>query len=175
VLAVVLLGVVAAGGVASSASVRRPLVHGSVGDTTDEAPYEDRTLVHRLLSLRNEGRFDVRVERVGAAPEVDPESAWHGLVAVRPDQNVLNPPNVHARSGPPFQPFTLAPGEERTVAVALWLDNCEHNAPGSSMAVTEVPVRFRALGLTRTTEISLSTPWGVTVPRSYECPRPPVR
>lgn len=129
--------------------------------------YADRTVVRGILSIRNNGRWPVRVEKVGT----DPDEHWHGLVAYRPDLNVLNPPNLYAYDGPAFVPFTLAAGEERPVSVALWMDNCEHNAPGVSNTIDTVPVRYRVGGMVRTTWIELADPWTITTD-GVRCPRP---
>jgi hypothetical protein len=171
-----------AGGTAY-ATAYRPLAYGAMSgvegaelvedEWADEPryvlPYRDRQVTRALLSLRNDGRWAVRVERVGT-PLGTPRF-WRGLLDVRPDRNGLNPPNEYAYADSPFEPFTLEPGEERTVAVALWTDNCEHSVPGSEMTVSGVPVRFRAFGMARTQYVPLETPWSVVAPR--RCPRPP--
>jgi hypothetical protein len=178
-LAAAALALLVAGGVASYGSVYQPLVVGSIsgldGDQLDRNDrmvirYHDGTLTHGLLALRNDGRWPVRVERVGEPP--GPQS--QGLVELRPESNVLNPPNANAYAGPPFEPFTLRPGEVRAVAVGLWLDHCEFHPVGAHVTVTEVRVRFRAFGMARTAAVRLSDGgWTVRVDQAATCPRPP--
>lgn len=174
-------GVVVVALVAAATYVSRlqPLAEGAITGLEDSRPptdddgflvtYRDRTLTRGLLSLRNDGRVAVRVERVGAA-RVAEGGEWHGLVDFRPERNGLNPPDDNAYDAPPFRAFTLRPGEGRSVSVALWLDNCEHNGPGTTMTLTAVPVTYRVFGMRRTQLVRLGTPWSVTAPAA-SCPR----
>lgn len=184
-LGVLAAGLVAAGSATAYTSNYQPLEHGSAGgfpgartvgsfadgDERWVMTYRDRTLVRALVSIRNSGRWPVRVERVGEAHGAD----WHGLVDFRPDKNVLHPPNVYGGQGDAFTPFTLRPGEERAVSVALWLDHCERNGVGGSMTFPEVPVRYRALGMAHRTWLPLREPWEVHYAKAAQCPRPAVR
>jgi hypothetical protein len=175
--------VVAAGCATTYAATYDPIEHGNGGgflgartagsgdDERSVVTYRDRTMVHGLMSLSNDGRWPVRVERVGESHD----AYWHGLLDFRPDENVLHPPNVYGGPGPAFTPFTLRPGEERAVSVAMWLDNCEHNGVGGSMSFPEVAVRYRAFGMTHTTWVRLPTPWEVRYATASQCPRPAVR
>lgn len=184
-LGAVAIGLVAVGSATAYTSTYQPLEHGGgsgfpgarlTGSFADEderwvLPYRDRTLVRALVSIRNRGRWPVRVERVG-----EPHDApWHGLMDFRPDKNVLHPPNVYGGDGPAFTPFTLRPDEERAVSVGLWLDHCEHNGVDVSMTFPEVPVRYRAFGMAHTTWLPLSSPWEVHYAKASQCPRPAVR
>ena len=157
----------------------RPLEEGSASglhggrDIDDDAfgdrfviGYEDRTYAYGLLSLYNDGRFPLRIERVGN----DREEFMHSLVEIDPERTLLPPPNVYGVEGAPFTPFTLDAGEERAVGVALWMDDCEFNGSGAFAAIGSVPVRYRILGMARTEWVDMRTPWTVHAPEV--CPRP---
>jgi hypothetical protein len=130
-------------------------------------PYRDHVLVHGLVSLRNAGRLPVRVERVGEPPEAGEDD----IAAFRPEENVLNGPNLYDYDGPSFRPFTLGPGDERAVSVALWLDHCETMSPDSFVRIETIPVRVRVLGFAHTQEITMSDPWTVAFSPDTDCPR----
>lgn len=177
------LGLVAAGSATAYTSNYDPIEYGTTsgfpaarraGSFDDErwvVPYRDRTLVRALLTIRNGGRWPVRIERVGESRGAH----WHGLLDYRPAENLLHPPDDYGGDGAVFTPFTLRPDEERAVSVALWLDHCEHNGVGGSMTFPEVPVRYRALGMAHTTWLPLREPWEVRYAKASQCPRPASR
>ncbi|HWL35380.1 MAG TPA: hypothetical protein VNQ77_04240 [Frankiaceae bacterium] len=178
------LGLVAAGSATAYTSIYQPLDEGGGSGFRESratdgfgehepwvVPYRDRKLVRAIFSLRNNGRWPVRVERVGRSNDPD----WHGLLDFRPDENMLNPPNVYDYEGPAFTPFTLRPDEERSMSVALWLDHCEFHSAGGSMTFSEVPVRYRAFGMAHTAWIELEKPFEIVYEKASQCPRPAVR
>lgn len=150
------------GGLSAFAEVES--VESDDGSSRFVLPYRDRVEVFGVLSVRNDGRWPVRVERVGKPSH----PGWSGLVQHKPDRNGLR-----AQDGTktPFAPFTLGAGDEQMVLVSLWLDNCESNATGLSVTTVGVPVRYRAFGMADTKVIPLRIPWEVRLVPGSRCPR----
>jgi hypothetical protein len=83
-----------------------------------------------------------------------------------PDLGMLQPFNFAIDATPfdgpdrtftPFRPFTIRAGEAAMVQVQAHFANCDRFDPGHSATQVALPVRYRALWATRTSDIELPT------------------
>ena len=70
----------------------------------------------------------------------------------------------------PFGPFDLAPGAERSIQLSFSFNNCRFYEAGSTWGFTSWPVRYSALGHSRTVDFELETAVAVTSPPDAQCP-----
>ncbi|MGH2784213.1 MAG: hypothetical protein ACRDJ1_03040 [Actinomycetota bacterium] len=69
-------------------------------------------------------------------------------------------------------PFALGRHAEQSIVLRGVLRGCGDYAPGVSVAWDSYKVRYRVLGVTRTTEIRTRSPVIIQVPQDYICTEP---
>jgi hypothetical protein len=73
----------------------------------------------------------------------------------------------------PFQPFDLAPGDDRVLLIHLRMSDCEFFAPGGVESFDAIVVHFSFLGIDHRAEVPLNQPVQVAAPAAAaDCPRP---
>ncbi len=165
VLAIALL--VAVGAVAAAvawASSYQPLGPGSTGMSPvvssegalieTVAPFRNRKPFQIRFSVRNSGRFAVRILDVpleGGLPFIARK------FTARSDERGTGPPV-------PFHAFTLEPRRERLIVLRGRYANCTSWVAGTSVGYEAMPVRARFLRWTHTVFVKLFTPLVIRMP-----------
>ncbi|HEV7680227.1 MAG TPA: hypothetical protein VGQ42_16820 [Candidatus Dormibacteraeota bacterium] len=125
------------------------------------------------FAVRNGGSVGVDVVDV-------PLQLLHGFPLVMEEVLVM-PPRAYCcrENARPFQPFSLAPGEERGLVFRSVMEHCQSFPDGGSISVSSLDLRFRVLGITKTQKVDLPAPLAVRMPGTDtpQCrlPRPPLR
>ena len=68
----------------------------------------------------------------------------------------------------PFQPFDLAPGEDRWIAVTAHAPGCR-SEPRAAKAITAVDVRYEVFGLERTAKLHFGSAMDRALILAPEC------
>ena len=155
----------------------QPIVRGSSGlfpsgkavpstDPSDDRPtylvtYVDGKTTTFGFSIRNSGRWGV--------PIVGLEASTTGML----DQFMyrLSDSGFTTDKGP-FKAFALAPQAEQAIKVIARFWNCESYVVGGSAGMESVNVRFKVLGVERSTSVPLGERIEVMSPPNANCPRP---
>lgn len=116
------------------------------------------------FSIRNDGRFPVRIVDV-------PLGNFYPFVV----RAFVIPPNPHVvdfqTHGEPFHPFTLAPGEERLLALRGRYRTCASYpaSAGSAITVFGLPVRERFALWSQTVDVELASPLVIQTTARHAC------
>jgi len=82
-----------------------------------------------------------------------------------PEQTIAQPGSSEA-----FHAFGLGPGHERRIFVQARFANCDKNGLHGSFTVRSVAIRYRILGISKTTWVQLGEPLRVDSPPDSACP-----
>ena len=130
-----------------------PSHQGPVGETV--AAYRDGKPFQIGFSIRNDGRFAVRVVSVPVASVAGPFTVRAYVVPSETDD---------AARAVAFRPFTLEPHHERLVVLRGTYSHCHSLASGASITILSLPVRARFALWTRTVWIALTDPVVIRMP-----------
>lgn len=136
-----------------------PSQDGALGEMV--APYRNGKPFQYGFSIRNDGRFSVRILAVPLDQRFLPfrfrvfaePSGSHGVGA-----------HPH-----PFRPFTLSPGSEWLIVLRGRYANCHDYAAGTSSGFDAMPVRARFLLWTHTVFVPLGAPLIINRPNRDPC------
>jgi hypothetical protein len=166
VVAVVLLAA-AVGAVLVHRSVARELLTATEGNAIGAFPGDDvddtfaeRDVVKATYQEGEAYTFEFTINN---------PTRWSARVLdfpVTPDFGMLQPVSISIDTTPfdgpdrtftPFRPLTIDAGEAAMVRVHTRFADCERFDPGHSSTLAAIPVRYRALWATQTTDIELPT------------------
>ena len=137
-----------------------PLVShpGAAGETV--APYLNRKPFQYGVSIRNSGRFPVRILGIPLDPEFSLPWKVRPYMVTSETNFAKGPEPFH-----PFHPFTLKPGHQRLIVLRGVYANCKNYISNSGVNVSAIRVRERFLLWTHTVWIDLPGALVVTMPR----------
>ena len=125
--------------------------------------YEDGRTTSYGFSIRNDGRWGITVVGFGGSEQAG------GLL----DHFVyrFSDTGFTVDQGA-FKAFALGPGRERSIMVTARFANCESYIALAGVIYDHVTVRYKTLGMARTTEVPLGIKVEVVSPANANCPRP---
>jgi hypothetical protein len=177
VIGLVLAILVATGTAAALVARYQPLEHGSSGGTPSiSLPFKDvdnpsEGTTTRVVTYIQGAKLDVDVSIRNDGP-------WGVTIASVPRQNfglfhvtevrrgVLNNCCVATE---PFAPFALSPGEDRLLRLHGVVSGCKNYATEGGVIFNSYPVRYRILGITRSTWIESTHEIEIHIPKGYLC------
>ena len=135
----------------------------SDGRTTYLVQYQDGRTASYGFSIRNDGRWGITVVGFGGSEQTG------GLL----DHFVyrMSDTGFTVDEGA-FKPFALGPGKERSIIVMATFANCESYIALAGVIYDHVTVRYKTLGIERTTEVPFGIKVEVVSPANANCPRP---
>jgi hypothetical protein len=136
-----------------------PSQEGALGETV--APYRNGKLFQYGFSIRNDGRFSVRIL---AAPLDQRFLPFRFRVFAEPSGS--RGVSAHPQ---PFRPFTLSPGSEWLIVLRGRYANCHNYVASTSSGFDAMPVRARFLLWTRTVFVPLGAPLIINRPNRDPC------
>jgi hypothetical protein len=113
------------------------------------------------VTINNPTRWNVRVSDFPLTPDL-------GMLQPVDFAIDTTPFDAPDRTFTPFRPFTIRAGEAAMVRVRTRFANCDRFDPGHSSTLVALPVRYRALWATQTSNIELPT--FVRVDSPEDCP-----
>ena len=116
------------------------------------------------FSIRNEGWLGITITEIPFASSV-------GLFEVKEIRRGVR--DRCCIETEPFAPFSLGRHEERFIQLRGVLKGCGDLSPGTSTGWDSYTVRYRILGITRTTEVSVRSTVIIEIPHGYRCTEPP--
>jgi hypothetical protein len=177
VVAVVVLAVLGSGvGVVAY----EPLREGSYGRLTGPSKIEDQRGVGEQarvvtyesgremiveFSIRNEGPLGVTITGIPS-----PTGGALSLFEVIETRRGVEQCCAETE---PFAPFELGRNGERFIQLRGILKGCGDYVPGSSIAWSSYPVRYRILGVSRTQLVHTRSPVIIEIPADFKCSEPP--
>jgi hypothetical protein len=131
-------------------------------------PFEPGGTLAIGFSVRNTGRFPLTIKSVGSFGTYSDNTLAEMHPALPPEGALFSPEGTR-----PFEPITLAPGEETTLQLMGQMRDCEavldHWAPGGGMVVDAVRLNVRWLLMSTDVEIPLPQVMHIGSPSDSGC------
>ena len=176
VLVLLLLGVVAGGGMALAYDPIEIGGHSGTPNASNSVIFRDdpddgaRIIEYRhgaelvvRFSVRNGGRWGVTVTSI---PRTD-----FALFTVKDIRMGFGNESCCIETQP-FQQFALRPGEDRFIDLHGVLTGCGPYVSGGGTAWDRYEVRYRFLGIPKTTTLVAHETIRIEIPPGYDCPEP---